>query len=345
MHAAGRSQFTLMTFSNFGFAADKGLFWGEQLCEKESFDAIGFVAKRNNWFPSVSMAQAAPIVLANQTQPSVIYGHSQGGYAALKYSKQLNARAVLSCAPQFSINPAIVEKEIRFEKNFDATLHQDMEIKAEDLEGRIIIIYDPQEYLDDYHTQKILSAAGGSSLELLKIHYMGHEVTGILIDREFFLNLVGISQGRESLHDLFKAARGLKKKTTGYGIVLAEHLLKKKKPMTANAVLDRAAEQTGGYIHSKYQAKYARLRTNAYVQLGKPGLAAEQLERVLKIHPNNGNEYAYLGHLYAADQQPAAAVQAFERAVALLPDRQDIKLFLENARKKVPVIGEQAQVG
>src|SRR4051794_10196197 len=81
---------TLVTFADLTFRPDGHAIWGREPAAKMGLDAIGFVAKRENWFPAAAMQKAAPAVRALLGGgPALCYGYSMGGYAALKYARLL----------------------------------------------------------------------------------------------------------------------------------------------------------------------------------------------------------------------------------------------------------------
>src|SRR5262245_10592010 len=97
VYRAGPAPVLLCTFSSLGmFSGDKALadgqnFWGRTLAEKNDTAALGFVAKKRNWFCNADMAEActaAQSVMGNY-EKVVSYGSSMGGYGALRWGKIL----------------------------------------------------------------------------------------------------------------------------------------------------------------------------------------------------------------------------------------------------------------
>ena len=65
---------------------------GEEAAAKLGLDAVGFVAKRENWFPRASVEAAAAAVRAALKPRAVAYGYSMGGYGALKHARAAGRR-------------------------------------------------------------------------------------------------------------------------------------------------------------------------------------------------------------------------------------------------------------
>lgn len=81
-----------------------------------------------------------------------------GAYAALKYSRDLQAEYTIALAPQFSINPELVgDWDKRYTRFYNPNIHQKMEITKEDIFGHNVIIYDPILKSDAKHALHIAS--------------------------------------------------------------------------------------------------------------------------------------------------------------------------------------------
>lgn len=70
----GRSAFTLVTFASLTDRPDGRWFWGRGMVERLDLDAVGFIAKRESWYPPAVVARAAPAVRAVLRPVAVGYG-------------------------------------------------------------------------------------------------------------------------------------------------------------------------------------------------------------------------------------------------------------------------------
>lgn len=86
---AGTSPFTVVTFAGLELRPGPGIFWGREPVEHLDLDCIGFVSKRENWYPVASIEGSADIVHRAAKPVSIGYGYSMGGYAALKHGRRL----------------------------------------------------------------------------------------------------------------------------------------------------------------------------------------------------------------------------------------------------------------
>jgi tetratricopeptide (TPR) repeat protein len=323
----GSSAFILATFSNFGFAANGKAFWGESLCAKEDFRAIGFVAKANNWFPESSMRRAqAALPVADR--PVVTYGHSQGGYAALKYAALLGAAGVLAFAPQFSINPSVVPRDRRFHQNFVPELHANMEIETADIAGNPIVIFDPYDDDDSYNIQHLTKSCEVPRLAKFYIHHLGHGVTDVVRQRRVILSLIEAAIDGGELSTAFSLARAAKKKSHQYGICVATRLLKLSKPRLALSVLDRVAQLAGQPASGPDLVRRARISSLLHEALGATAEAVLHAQAAVTARPNDAASLARLGTCLLADGRPADAIEIFEQAIKILPPASNLRQSL-----------------
>jgi tetratricopeptide (TPR) repeat protein len=241
----GSSEFALATFSNFGFNFQSNKFWGQKFVEAKDLEAYGFVAKKNNWFPQKSIKAALSQGVFRPTKPIITYGHSLGGYAALKYSAALGAASVISGAPQYSINPKIVPTDKRFSGDYDSILNEGMEISAEDLAGNIVIVVDPQYALDELHLSLIRNSCGKAKIDILPVRYIGHGVMDVLVNQNLISNLMTTSITEETLRTCSVEARRLKRRSVSYGFYLARALFKRGKFASALEIIKAVAQQSG----------------------------------------------------------------------------------------------------
>ena len=123
-----------VTFNELYLQAGGLEFWGDKLLERLGVGSVGVVSKRPNWYPQKDMEVACRLISGIADGRRLItYGHSQGGYGALKYARRLEAALSLAFCPQWSINPADVGAfDERYTKHFDAAARQ----RAENRSGR-----------------------------------------------------------------------------------------------------------------------------------------------------------------------------------------------------------------
>jgi hypothetical protein len=138
------------------------------------------MAKRGNWFPkkSVLLASKKIVPISSKYTKNILYGGSMGGYAALKYSKLLQANAVIALCPQWSIDPIECNgNKSGYEAYFEPSM-TGMGIAKEDLAGQIFAFYDPRHLQDSFHMRKIQQL--GYPIEVIHVPHSGHHITTVL---------------------------------------------------------------------------------------------------------------------------------------------------------------------
>ncbi len=107
IYRSGSSPYLLVTFNEMEMRANGSHFWGQRFCEKADISTLGFISRRPNWFPAASIVKAVEAVapILHAAPERILYGHSQGGYAALRYRRRFNATVAIAFCPQVSIEP------------------------------------------------------------------------------------------------------------------------------------------------------------------------------------------------------------------------------------------------
>ncbi len=245
VYRPGQTPFTLVTFSQIDFWRTPQLFWAEGLCLAKDINAIGFVAKQNNWFPPASMRPALAAVARYLSGPVATFGYSQGGYAALKYASALGASGVISACPQYSINPARAPIKPGYRHIYSAALHGDMEITQADQSGRIVLLYDPGNGHDAEHVRLVL-AQGHLPTELIHLHYLQHRLVDVLSDYNVVFDLIEACLQADDLCSIRLRMRGIKKRSVTYRINLARAMLKRGSAPQALRLLETITENSRG---------------------------------------------------------------------------------------------------
>lgn len=165
----------LVTFNEMGMQADGTRYWAQALARKARLPALGFVSRQPNWFPPTAMQGAIEAVapLLAPHRQVITCGHSQGGYAALKYSRALGASHAIAFAAQWSIAPAdTAGRDARFAQWFDPATQGGCAIRAGDLGGQAFVFYDPLLAPDRWHVERLLALGG--ELRCYPVYGSGH---------------------------------------------------------------------------------------------------------------------------------------------------------------------------
>lgn len=174
IHRPGSSPYLLVTFNEMEMTANGSRFWGQRFCEKADVSALGFISRRPNWFPAGSVVKAVEAAggILRAAPERILYGHSQGAYAALRYRRRFNADVAIAFCPQVSIDPKAVPFDGRFARHFSPDLHVGMGIAPDHAAGRAYVFFDPFHAVDRQHAVRI--AALQEKTQLLPVHMTGH---------------------------------------------------------------------------------------------------------------------------------------------------------------------------
>jgi pimeloyl-ACP methyl ester carboxylesterase len=126
--------------------------FGEHFLRDRGVDAIHVIGRENNWYQYSEMpdATAAIAKVARGYQRTMTYGSSMGGYAAIRYGGVVGAERALAISPQFSVDPAVVPFDQRWEveaQQIDFALERGW---APPYAATSYILYDPRN-LDRRH--------------------------------------------------------------------------------------------------------------------------------------------------------------------------------------------------
>lgn len=318
--AADRSRW-VVTFDNhsIGEGFDRAGF-GEAFLAREGVSAICILGRGNDWYqyPDMLAACAAARASIRARARVMTYGSSMGGYAALRFADALRAQAVLALSPQYSIDPAVVPWEFRWEQDSHRIDWQP------ELSGPIrcaatpYILYDPKG-LDCRHVDLIECDVPGTAIA---IPYAGHPVTTFLGGTGLLRPLVhGILDDTIDVATLRQQIKSRRSANATYLAGLANEQ-PKWRARTAVAIARRACEISPHDLaahHALARALAAAGRTDEALRLHVE--AVERFDRHLFAL------IAYADALIAAGDA-AAAVPIAQEVVAKEPNAAHLRHWL-----------------
>ncbi len=125
---ASDSRRWVVTFDNYG--GDRSLTrkgFGEDFLASQGVSAIHVIGAGNHWYQYAGMA-AALVAIKDATAGAsrvITYGSSMGAYAAVRFAPALGAHGVLALSPQYSIDPAKMPAEYRWQYESDTIAFRD----------------------------------------------------------------------------------------------------------------------------------------------------------------------------------------------------------------------------
>ena len=132
-------------------------FFGEAFFRGRGINAIGIRPARNDWYQGSSMNQVIETIRrATQGMRLVGYGGSMGAYAVINFADDLGLDSLVAIGPQFSIDPAKVPFETRWNKEAQEITFRHDKIERGTRNRRGWILYDPHTS-DTRHADLILA--------------------------------------------------------------------------------------------------------------------------------------------------------------------------------------------
>lgn len=175
----------LVSFGHLARRPEEPGFWAATLATAMGWPAIGFVARRPNWFPAPSMDAAAAVVrerldaMRPADGAAIGYGYSMGGHAVLRHGRMLGLENALAVSPQASILPADLSWDMRFRAYLDPVRDAGMMVRAGDAPARSWILADLRHPEDSAHA-RLLEGLGARAIHT---PWMNHNPIQLLNDR------------------------------------------------------------------------------------------------------------------------------------------------------------------
>jgi hypothetical protein len=296
----------LITFNEMGMTSDGRQFWGQIAAERLALSAIGFVSRTPNWFPTSVMPGAICEIkrrLSNRFPERITYGHSQGAYAAIKFSRCLQASTVIASAPQYSLDPQDIIDN-RFNEFFRPEHHSGMRIKSDDVSGTVFVLYDPYEPVDRSHVDCIRAVV---SVIPVQVPFAGHSVVRLLAETKTMGEFLArcVSGDLKGIRHLVRSRlRGHSERPYCMALALAT-----RHPSAATALIRKYRDQIDKRLW--YHVAF-RMAT-----VGRADLALPLMDEAVSVVSNDpaslavrGFVCAKLGLMDEADRDTKVAVEA-----------------------------------
>jgi hypothetical protein len=312
----------LILFNEMGMQANGISYWGETLARKLNLSAIGFVTTERNWFPDSDMHLAIEIVfskIGNRFSERICYGLSQGGYAAIKYSRALHATMVMSFSPQYSISPGDTD-DPRFKGHYREHLHSHMTIVPSDISGSVFLFYDPHDVWDSRHACHLASCG---ELTLIKLPFAGHSSVKPFSNRSIMQRLFSACRHTD-MHEISGLWREVRTRRQGRAYKMAMHLAVKW-PRTACRI----------FFNYRMEMSYEQW-ADVCLRLGQRGMAPTVLKAAVEAAASlpSSHKAVCVAAIVATDADQLVTARAFaEAAVALSPDNGTSKWILSRIKK------------
>jgi tetratricopeptide (TPR) repeat protein len=325
IHKPGSSGHSLVTFSDLTFRPAGTAFWGDEAATKLGLDTIGFVARRENWFPRASMEAAAPAVRALLKPRSVAYGYSMGAHGALKHAALLGVGSAIAVSPQVSIVPAEVPWDSRFHRFHRPAANHGMRITAADLAPFSAVLADPYDTIDWRHAH--LTAEAGAA-HLLRAPLSGHAAIWLLARTETLDAMLAAALASDATA-MRAVLRDRRAKSPHWFRLMARAAFGRGHARLAEALWTRAGELGVGASELRHERADALAdRALRLIALGRPAEAAQACRSLAEASPRGGHRFGRAAHLLLAAGAAGDAETTFRLALEARPQAGDLHLGL-----------------
>lgn len=154
--------------------------FGEGVFPQNGIDGIYVNCASNAWWQYPELPEALSLVReAAAGRPIVTYGSSMGGYAAIRFSKALDAVRAVAVAPQFSIRAAVVPGEDRWDKEAVCITYIYEDEPSFTNSCETYVLYDP---LYNKDAQHVVAYGALTDLERVELYCSGHPPLDSLVE-------------------------------------------------------------------------------------------------------------------------------------------------------------------
>ena len=231
LYRPGANDVVFISFAEFDTCIDGTKFWGESLFAGRNATAIGIMPARPNWYPASKMAVATATIRAQLNRfpgaKRVLYGHSQGGYGALRYGAELRAEVAIAFCPQYSIAAADVGA---FDQRYlEYAPDEPMRLLPEHLAHRNYVVADPFHKIDMIHAHTIGEMG---PVEFFPLPFTGHESVRLISEASIaWPYITTLVEGQDGLGiPLRQMVRANRRRSPTYLAHLASALRNRRRP-------------------------------------------------------------------------------------------------------------------
>ncbi len=233
----------VVTFTERGNIDLVGTGFGGDFLLSQGCDVVAIKTTASRWFEDLNNEMVTRIIeeldyRGRSYSFRASYGSSMGGYAAIRFSKDLRIDRVLAISPLYSI---FLDEDRRYSE--DGALLSQLEMMKPEFIGKetnFFVVYDPFSK-DKIHIDRFKKIIGGEKFHLLEVPFSGHP-SGLVLNEIGQLKEVG---SRVLLDGVFPSLRSVlnrRRYSPTYLYCLGEALNRHHKYKWATAVLIRASE-------------------------------------------------------------------------------------------------------
>lgn len=343
-HYQVESEYCVVTFDSFdGVGREKDNFFFREPAKKIGIEVLGVVAKTNCWYRREEFDQILLILKEKipKHKKILLFGASMGGYAAIKYSRILNADYVLALAPQFTL-----DYSERGYSSFYDQFYQDymrgMAIRKTDIQGKIYILYDPSKEHEDKENFELIKKEL-KDVTGIKIFYSGHVIMETIKGSEnFSIILNSLNNENHLIKNLYKIRRQNKnnisnillKSSYKHPLLTYNGLLSKKSISTKSTFFLMRNRQVRKelsmyFVDKKEEYKFIDIIKNFYIKSSNVYFSERKRQCEFFL-------FSYFGDMvgFSVEQNKFVNYENDNNAYPIIFDQQYNKLFYQDLNGK-----------
>lgn len=193
----GNTDYIIISFIGAGHnhEADNNFFL-KPIVEKYNISCLGITSKIDNYYIHEDMKEVIALCnqIASSYQKVIVVGLCMAAYAALKYSKLLNADTVFAMCPSCTIDPKLLPVHViasGLAKRLDEKIVTQSSLTQNDFKGKLYIAYDPTVSPDTIDARQVdyLKQLAPQAI-YIPAHFTGHNTVAHLQGSQVFKSII-----------------------------------------------------------------------------------------------------------------------------------------------------------
>lgn len=284
------SKILVISFTERTNRALDGYGFGGNFLSNRDIDFISIKSSVDSWYSNLtpevlSTVRAFMLRIKSSYERVITYGSSMGGYAAMKYAKELQANRVIAISPIYSI---LLDWEDRWNDDIERFNVREMCLK-QDFSSHIeyIMLFDSFDK-DSRHALLFKENIGGSC-KLIAYPFSGHPSSYFLAEvgllKTLVIDLMNCENNDSVLtHVPIRERRLSESYLFWFGQYLIERRSKAKSAKVCNDLL---------IANNPVNAEYYMQRGKIFYNLGDPRSAIRFCDKATELNPSNPHYALY----------------------------------------------------
>jgi hypothetical protein len=308
--------------------------FGQEFFTRYSIAALIVTVSRNHWYQTDDTLRALDAIRGYAAGRSICtYGSSMGAYAAINFSRDLDAKRVIALSPLAKVNPKAPPFETRWRHDISSYPHDDRTVSPE---ADVFLFYDPL-LPDGRHAETV--AGRSTRTRLYPMPFSGHPCGKFMTECGMLSKTIRALIANEEVSpiDFRQEVRRRRRDSAFYWRTLAETSLARRPHLSLHAA-ERAVEisSDGQREISGANMKPRCLLGLAMCRTGNVSEGLTLLREAVQFRPEVVQNHASLARGFYFAKNRKGALSAIERAIELAPGAHTLERLREKIRAMPP---------